>query len=463
MELVEEQNNQFNPDKLEVLTVGNNSLSTNGLTAFSRFINLKTLEINNLEPKTTKRVIYNHFTGFNSISKSPQKLLNDLAQIKQVNRSDLKAFLTQDHTSFSVLSVSTKHIQSTNRISVTLSKNSTQSFYLDKPKIAQQQPISNLSKPKDDCLQDAQNCTYFQFFNSKEKKLYTRFKDKVEENFEGTEAHPLSPILINAPSTKTSPPAETAVPTFLNYGLMVASLYQEHGFQKNNKAYHFFKNLYDYETHPTLLIGKHKLDAATGQHLPRNQRVFRHYNYQTQATTYFYRANEQLVGQARKPFSDKKHFRLGTRSLNPLSLLNLASRATKKEAYQFKKPKKPAVQPDFQEFLITRLLLLCKSAEFVHLPLEQEKVPKEAGQCSDTIYTHFTTKPVLRFTFEPVQAPVVRQFIAKLDDYATEFDMEESQDFYSYPVSHDHQHQTTQQLDGLCGCEIRARNQYLDN
>jgi hypothetical protein len=114
--------------------------------------------------------------------------LNDLAEIKQVSRSDLKAFLTQDHTSFSVLSVSTKHIESTNRISVTLSKNSAQSFYLDKPKsksTGQSQP----DKLPDDCLQDAQNCTYFQFFNSKEKKLYTRFKDKVEANFEGTEAN----------------------------------------------------------------------------------------------------------------------------------------------------------------------------------------------------------------------------------------------------------------------------------
>src|SRR5207248_7044511 len=99
----------------------------------------------------------NTTTGF----KSPQKLLNDLAEIKRVSKSDLKAFLTQDHTSFSVLSVSTKHIQSTNRISVTLSKNSAQSFYLDKPKNhVQQHDISNPTKPKDDCLQDAQNCTY---------------------------------------------------------------------------------------------------------------------------------------------------------------------------------------------------------------------------------------------------------------------------------------------------------------
>ncbi|CAH1770978.1 5237_t:CDS:2, partial [Entrophospora sp. SA101] len=76
----------------------------------------------------------NTTTGFKSSAKTPKKLLNDLAQIKQVSKSDLKAFLTQDHTSFSVLSVSTKHIESTNRISVTLSKNSAQSFYLNQSK-----------------------------------------------------------------------------------------------------------------------------------------------------------------------------------------------------------------------------------------------------------------------------------------------------------------------------------------
>jgi len=122
-------------------------------------------------------------TGFNSVSKSPQKLLNDLAQIKQVSKSDLKAFLTQDHTSFSVLSVSTKHIESTNRISVTLSKNSARSFYLGKDLKKSITALSNPTKLPDDCLKDAQNCTYFQFFSSKEKKLYTRFKDNFEANF----------------------------------------------------------------------------------------------------------------------------------------------------------------------------------------------------------------------------------------------------------------------------------------
>ena len=134
-------------------------------------------------------------TGFNSSSKTPQKLLNDLSEIKQVSKSDLKAFLVQDHTSFTVLSVSCKHIESTNRISVTLSKNSARSFYLGQPKNQTQSHSLSLVKPQpqDDCLKDAQNCVYFQFFNSKEKKLYLRFKDKVEENFEGSEGQ--QPVL----------------------------------------------------------------------------------------------------------------------------------------------------------------------------------------------------------------------------------------------------------------------------
>src|SRR6185369_13560764 len=127
-------------------------------------------------------------TGLKSLSKTPQKLLNDLVEIKQVSRSDLKSFLVQDHTSFSVLSVSTKHIESTDRISVTLSKNSARSFYLGKEPKSSSSNLSQEPKIIDDCLQDAQNCTYFAFFNSKEKKLYTRFKDKVEANFEGSAA-----------------------------------------------------------------------------------------------------------------------------------------------------------------------------------------------------------------------------------------------------------------------------------
>jgi len=121
----------------------------------------------------------------------------------------LKAFLAEDHTSFSVLSVSTKHIESTNRISVTLSKNSAKSFYLNQTsKKSLVQLGQNAKKVIDDCLQDAQNCQYFSFFNSKEKKLYTRFLDKVEANFEGQEATQpaLFLTLLSTPPTTVIPP-----------------------------------------------------------------------------------------------------------------------------------------------------------------------------------------------------------------------------------------------------------------
>jgi hypothetical protein len=236
----------------------------------------------------------------------------------------------------------------------------------------------------------------------------------------------------------------------------------QHGLKDHHKTYRFFKNLYDYETRPVLLISKHKLDAETGQHLPKNQKIFRHYDYENLTTTYCYRTNEQLVGQVQKPFSVKKHFRLGTRSLNPLSLLKLATKHSKKELYNFKKPQQHLDQ-DFQEFLITRLLLLCSKAQFLHTPLELEQVPKEVGQCGNSIYSHFQTKPVLHFQFLPENATVVRSLMNKLDTYAQKYDMEESQDFTTYPISHDAKHETTLKLGGLCGCEIRARNQYLDN
>jgi hypothetical protein len=99
----------------------------------------------------------------------------------------------------------------------------------------------------------------------------------------------------------------------------------------------------------------------------------------------------------------------------------------------------------------------------LHTPLEQERVSKENNLCDNLIYTHFQTKPVLHFSFTPQNSPIVRQFIDKLDTYAQEYDLEESKDFNSYPVIHDQKHETIKKLQGLCGCEIRARNQYLDN
>jgi len=41
----------------------------------------------------------------------------------------------------------------------------------------------------------------------------------------------------------------------------------------------------------------------------------------------------------------------------------------------------------------------------------------------------------LRFTFASEQAEAVREFIARLDDYAEEYEMEESKDFYFYPTA----------------------------
>src|SRR5215208_2159089 len=118
-----------------------------------------------MKPKNKLILVSILFNGHNSpCFNSPEKLLNGLAEIKQITKSDLQRFLTQDHTSFSVLNVSCKHIESTNRISVTLSKNSARSFYLEQPK--HQTPPLSLPKPKDDCLHDAQNCQFFNLFSS---------------------------------------------------------------------------------------------------------------------------------------------------------------------------------------------------------------------------------------------------------------------------------------------------------
>jgi len=108
--------------------------------------------------------------------------------------------------------------------------------------------------------------------------------------------------------------------------------------------------------------------------------------------------------------------------------------------------------------------LLCKKAEFLHTPLEQEHVPKETEKCSESIYSHFQTKPVLHFSFLPEQASLIRTFIDKLDDYANEYDMEEAKNFLSYPISHDKKHETILELGDHCPCDpAKVRNQYLDN
>ncbi|CAI2198617.1 13790_t:CDS:1, partial [Funneliformis geosporum] len=251
---------------------------------------------------------------------------------------------------------------------------------------------------------------------------------------------------------------------YLSKSFHLRSLYAQHGLKDNHKTYRFFKHLYQYEQRTAQLIGQQRLDTLTGQHLAKNQKVFRKFNYQTSQTSYFYRTQEKLVGKCANPVLIKKNYRLGTRSLNSLNLLNLATKDKKKELYQFKKPLKSTLQSDFQEFLITRLLLLCKKAEFLHIPLEQEQVPKEADQCSENIQHHFKTNPVLHFSFLPTQASLIRAFMTKLDDYAAEYDLEESKEFLTYPLAHNAQHETITKLGGLCGCDpTKVRNQYLDN
>lgn len=572
--------------------------------------------------------------------------MNELAEIKAINRNDLHHFLQEDHTNFSVLSVSAKHIQSTNRLTITLSKNSAQSFYVSQSHPTQKKYCQCLSSqiklnsddtyafcspacslktwlfPEDSCLTDAQNCLYFNLFNSKEKKLYTRFIDKVEANFEGqqflsepseTGYNPPTPEISDQPENPENPeqppkspptepnsekpnlrlldtrpflfltltfnttdqdyytwttnwdpadpcwdkvdrkkpwykkwalkfdplaepmkihippveadvsqadPANSFFTKFLKavrrlwkpqnwkwvvvrelqkngnwhfhllstpivpyshictldknftacancrvyiselwpYGRVesrspgektiskylakylsksfhLRKLYQDHGLNEYSKTYSFFKNLYSYEEREAFLVNNSKIDAKTGQFLAKNQKIFRSYNYTTEKTSYFYRTNEQLVGKAQKPHLIHKNYRLATRCLKPLNLLKLASKSTQKEAFSLKKPK---IQPeittdvysDFQEFLITRLLVFCKSAEFINLPLEQDQVLKLKGKCDKTIYHHFKPKPILHFKFAPEAVPLVLSFLNNLDFYAEEHDIQESKEFY---------------------------------
>jgi hypothetical protein len=113
--------------------------------------------------------------------------MDALTKIKQVSREDLHRFLASDHRDFNVLSVSFKQIPSTGRTSVILSKNSAKSFYLkDKSKLSLKSTPEPTDKLPSDCRKDSQNCQYFALFSSKEKRLHTIFKDKIEANFEGS-------------------------------------------------------------------------------------------------------------------------------------------------------------------------------------------------------------------------------------------------------------------------------------
>ena len=569
------------------------------------------------------------FNGHNSTRlKTTQKLLSELSKIKQVSLQDLHSFLIQDYTSFSVLSLSAKHLPSTNRLTISLSKNSAQSFYLGAPARTKSSGSSLYCQtygtpvPTDDCFQDAQNCIYFQFFNSKEKKLYSRFKDKVEANFEGSEVSgPLLFITLTFNTTQTNysawttnwnsaddcwsqlnqkqswlktwaqnfdQPAEplqvkiekitdqvSQYPTashylqkflrrvrlqwkpsrwkwvvvselqkngvwhfhllstpivpyshkctltknftscwncraylselwpygrvqskspgqqtissylakYLSKSFHLREIYQKHGLTAKRRSYRFYLNLYEYEERPTLLVGKcnldrfgkrsiSKLDYLTNQPLPPHQKIFRRYHYATGHTTYFYRTNEQLVGKCLTPLLIKKNYRLGTRSLQPLNLLSLTKKQTLKEKLEWQKPpSKPTFATDFQEHLLTSLLFFCETAQFIQVPLEQPLVPKEIEQsdrvslksvCNQNISTHFKPKPLLHFTFAPSVVPLVLQFLEQLDAQASEWAVESSQDFYTWPPNHDPAHQTLRQFGLLCGCEITARNTYLN-
>jgi hypothetical protein len=105
-------------------------------------------------------------------------------------------------------------------------------------------------------------------------------------------------------------------------------LYQKHGLTAKKRAYRFHLNLYEYEECPVLLINKSKIDARTQEFLPPHQKIFRHYNYSTGQASYFYRTSEKLIGHSLNPTLIKKNYRLGTRNLQPLNLLQLSELPT---------------------------------------------------------------------------------------------------------------------------------------
>jgi hypothetical protein len=186
--------------------------------------------------------------------------------------------------------------------------------------------------------------------------------------------------------------------------------------------------LYEYEEREVTLDQRSKLDKLTQQPLNNQQKIFRHYNYQTGQTSYFYRTNEQLVGKCLAPTLIKKNYRLG-RSLQPLNLLQLVNKS-KEEVLNLQKPKQ-TISSDFQEHLITSLLFFCETVQFVQVPLEQEQVPQELKHCNQNILAHFKSKPLLHFTFSLPAVPLVLKFLAQLDSLAHQFAITESSQFYT--------------------------------
>jgi len=163
---------------------------------------------------------------------------------------------------------------------------------------------------------------------------------------------------------------------YLAKSFHLRNLYREHGLTDHQRAYHFYQNLYEYEQRPVKLVGKSKIDQLTGQKLNSQQTIFRHYDYTTEQTSYYYRTNKIAIGKCAKPTLIKKNYRLATRTLYPLSLLKLTKKDQTKPVFKLRKTPlaKKTLTRDFQEFLIYKLLLLCKTAEFTHVPLEQERV-----------------------------------------------------------------------------------------
>ena len=229
---------------------------------------------------------------------------------------------------------------------------------------------------------------------------------------------------------------------YLSKSFHLRNLYQQHGLTNQHKTYRFFKNLYQYEERKALVDNGSKHDFLTGKYLAPNQHVFRKPD-----NTYYYRTNETLIGHCAKPLIIKKSYRLGYHSLSTQPLLNL-SQATKRQDYlAFRKKAATKIVPiDFQEYLITSLLLLCKKAEFLNLPLEKPTVPQTSNKCDQLDYTHFQKMSVLRFKFAKENANLARIFMENLDNHAQEFDIEEKQGF----------------LDSRFPNPIEARHAYLN-
>jgi len=125
----------------------------------------------------------------------------------------------------------------------------------------------------------------------------------------------------------------------------------------------------------------------------------------------------------------KRNYRLAYHNLSTQPLLKLALETKQREHLTFRKTLANKIIPiDFQEYLLTSLLLMCQKAQFLNLPLEQPTVPKPL-KFDALDYTHFQRKPVLRFQFTKDQAEIIRNFILNLDNQASEFDIQEKQSF----------------------------------